>query len=265
MFEDKDHLCSTENNIPCADIQWSEDGIPWSPLFRDLYFSIESLHSISGLPSQSEFVFIRGNELPRRFGCQSEFCIGELGFGAGLNFLSTCALWHEFKQQHTGGPSGILHYLAFEQYPLSREDLQKVHALWPALIPYSEILVRRYPALKRGFHEINLPEFSVQLSVAFGPAIEMLPQVHLDGGKWLGFDAWYLDGFSPSQNPDMWSEEICQHLGRLSSSGSTFSTYTAASSVRQAMSNSGFRVEKCKGLGRKRHMLRGYKEPRNDP
>ncbi|CAG0900209.1 unnamed protein product [Cyprideis torosa] len=68
-------------------------------------------------------------------------------------------------------------------------------------------------------------------------------------------DCWYLDGFSPTGNPDMWSEQLLGQLAAVSKPGATLATFTAAGAVRRGLQAAGFTVQKRKGFGRKREML----------
>ena len=83
----------------------------------------------------------------------------------------------------------------------------------------------------------------------------------LDGvRRWNGAaDGWYLDGFAPSKNPDMWSAELMQAVAGRTKPGGTFASYTAAGWVRRNLQAAGFAVEKCPGHAGKREMIRGVK------
>ena len=72
-------------------------------------------------------------------------------------------------------------------------------------------------------------------------------------------DAWFLDGFAPSKNPDMWNEQLYQQIFRFTKPQGTFATFTAASAVRKGLENAGFNIKKRKGFGKKRECLSGQK------
>ena len=93
------------------------------------------------------------------------------------------------------------------------------------------------------------PDF--ELRVIVGDARETLP-------VWTGrADAWFLDGFSPAKNPELWSPALMMEVGAHTGVGGTAATYTAAGFVRRGLADAGFEVSRVQGYGRKRHMTRG--------
>lgn len=223
-------------------LDFGDDGVPRSSAFDDVYFDKEA-----GL-DETRYVFLDHNQLPERFENLKtrNFTIAETGFGTGLNFL--CAL--ELFQQKAP-KEGWLHFISVEKYPISKEKLTESLALWPSLASLAEALITHYPTRCHGFHRIELPEFRTTLTLWFGDA-------H-DGFKALDarVDAWFLDGFAPSKNPDMWSDLLFQHIQRLSHPVTTFATFTAAGIVRRGLQAHGFAVTKVKGFGQKREMMVG--------
>ncbi len=213
-----------------ADLIWQDDGSPRSARFDDPYFSA------SGGLAEARHVFLQGNDLPGRF--QPGFHIGELGFGTGLNML---AAWRAWRESGTDGP---LHFTSFEAYPLTLADMQRAHAAWPELASESAMLLADWP-----INRLHLPD--LKLEIILGDAKRSLPM-------WQGrVDAWFLDGFSPGKNPDLWSAALMAEVAAHSLGGGSFSTYTAAGHVRRALAMAGFEVERRPGFGRKRHMSRG--------
>ena len=91
----------------------------------------------------------------------------------------------------------------------------------------------------------------VSLILIFDDVNDAIPQV--EGAV----DAWFLDGFKPSTNPDMWSDVVFEHMARLSRDGTTFATFTAAGGVRRGLGTHGFEVKKVPGFGSKRDMSIG--------
>lgn len=218
-------------------------GPPKSQEFDDLYFSADD-----GL-AESQFVFLDGNQLPQNWLEKENFVICETGFGTGLNFLTAWKLFEETTKSHQS-----LDFISFEKYPL---DNQKIAAY---LQPWEEFfdgrlhdLVAHYPPLIPGFHRILLNE-RVTLTLIFDDVIEAIPTLIAD------VDAWFLDGFKPSTNPDMWSEIVIENMARLSHKGSRLATFTAAGKVRRDLVAAGFSVEKVAGFGRKREMIVGQYE-----
>lgn len=235
-------------------VLWDESGQPVSRRFNDVYFSRES-----GI-DESRYVFIEQNQLTQRwrtFDPEGTFLIGETGFGTGLNFLTTWAHWNRFKP----GPHARLHFFSVEKYPLTKYELANALALWPELESLSSVLIAHYPPDNvSGNHRLVLENNQVCLTIYFGDAVEGLAQLIRVTAP---MDAWYLDGFAPARNPDMWTDKLFNHIARLSARGTTFSTFTAAGTVRRGLQNAGFHCKKIRGFGRKREMLVGEYHPQS--
>lgn len=239
-------------DMPNAQIDWDEQGRPHSRVFDDVYFSDKS-----GL-EETRYVFIEQNALKERFAslpANRQLVIGETGFGTGLNFL--CA-WQLFDE--CAHPDARLHFISVEKYPLTREDLQRALALWPELATYSEQLISAYFAIQPGFQTLTLANGRVTLTLLIGDALEQLPQLDAQ------IDAWFLDGFAPAKNPDMWTPELFAQLARLAAPGSTISTFTSTGWVRRALNDAGFKMRRTPGIGHKWEILRGtFVELPDDP
>jgi tRNA 5-methylaminomethyl-2-thiouridine biosynthesis bifunctional protein len=226
-----------------AQIDWDENGNPHSRAFSDVYFSTES-----GL-AETRHVFLTQNELQDRFTAlapDGRLVIGETGFGTGLNFL--CA-WQLFEACAT--PGARLQFISVEKYPLSLTDLQRALALWPDLRVFAEQLLAQYVAVHEGFQRFVFDDGRVTLTLLIGDALELLPQ--LDGEV----DAWFLDGFAPAKNPDMWTPELFAELARLAAPGSTLATFTSTGWVRRALNAAGFKMKRVPGIGHKWEVLKG--------
>ncbi|WP_372995780.1 bifunctional tRNA (5-methylaminomethyl-2-thiouridine)(34)-methyltransferase MnmD/FAD-dependent 5-carboxymethylaminomethyl-2-thiouridine(34) oxidoreductase MnmC [Marinobacter sp.] len=229
--------------IESAEIAW-RDGVPESVRFGDVYFSRDN-----GL-EETRHVFLQHNKLPERFSRVprgGSFVVAENGFGTGLNFLATWQAWLSTAPSHVA----TLHFVSVERYPLTRDDLARALALWPELQPLADELLRHYPPLVRGAHRLVLAGGRVRLTLYFG-------DIH-DAWQSLAFqaDAWYLDGFAPARNPDMWLETTINQIRAHSKPGTTLATFTSVGRVRRALADAGFCMEKTSGYGRKREMLRG--------
>ncbi len=224
-----------------ADVEWRllDDGASRlrSVRFDDIYFSGEG-------PSESDHVFVSGNRLAARFGEASRFAIGELGFGTGLNFLVAWRLWDAHKKR----PGASLDFFSVEKFPVAPVDLDRAHEAWPELADRAARLRERCPPAAPGLHRISVAP-DVYLTLAFGDAAQMLARME---GR---FDAWFLDGFSPAKNPEMWTREVFQEITRLSRPGATASTFTVAGAVRRNLADAGFAIERSPGFGRKKEML----------
>ncbi len=211
-----------------ADLVWGDDGVPVSARFEDPYFSVND-----GL-AEARHVFLGGNSLPARF-CEG-FHIAELGFGSGLNLLAAWKMWEE------AGAKTPLRYTSFEAYPMEPEEMARALAIWPELAPYAERLLTGGMQMRADTLELN---------VIIGDARRTLPE-------WQGTaDAWFLDGFGPAKNPELWSPEIMQAVADHTALQGTFATYTAAGHVRRALVDAGFTVSRPAGHGKKRHMSAG--------
>lgn len=226
-----------------ASLDWDEQGQPLSSQFADVYFSNEN-----GL-AETRYVFLANNQLPERFAAltaDQQLVIGETGFGTGLNFL--CA-WHLFDQHATA--TARLHFVSVEKYPLNKADLQRALGLWPELAPYAEQLLARYVALHPGFQRLVLAGGRVVLTLLIGDALELFGQLD------ARIDAWFLDGFAPAKNPDMWTPELFAELARLSHTGTTMGTFTSTGYVRRRLNDAGFKMKRVPGLGKKWEVLKG--------
>ncbi|MDP3739924.1 MAG: tRNA (5-methylaminomethyl-2-thiouridine)(34)-methyltransferase MnmD [Hyphomonadaceae bacterium] len=212
-------------------------GAPYSRDRDDVYFSGEGL-------SEKRQVFLAGCGLPETWSGRDRFAIGELGFGASLNLLAAWDLW----RQHRPSPTARLDYLSFEGFLMKPEDAARIHAMWPELADLSRQLLARWPVRAKGFQRIPLPD-GVTLTLAVDEISSALPEAR------ARIDAWFLDGFAPSKNPEMWSPEIMSHVARLSAPGARAATYTVAGDVRRSLEAAGFAVEKKPGHGRKKERL----------
>lgn len=218
-------------------LDWTEQGVPLARAFGDPYFS-----ATGGL-NEARHVFLAGNGLPQRL--RDGFHVGELGFGTGLNLIALALAWHE-----TGRP-GTIRYTGFEAFPMAAPDMARALAAFPEAAALAPLLVRQWAAREgAGAGTIRLP--GVLAQVIAGDARDMLP-------RWReSAEAWFLDGFAPARNPAMWGAELLAEVARHTAPGGSFATYTAAGAVRRALTDSGFRVERRPGFGRKRHMSAGH-------
>lgn len=211
------------------DLDWRLGAVPVSTRFDDPYFSLND-----GL-SETRHVFLAGNHLPARF-CPG-FRVAELGFGTGLNLLA-CVL---------ACPKDVpLHFTSFEAFPLITTDIVRALDHFPEACAIAEPFLT---AWDQGLRRFQIG--SVLAEIIIGDARETLP-------IWPHrADAWFLDGFSPAKNPELWSGELMADVARHTGKGGSFATYTAAGHVRRALVDAGFAVERRPGHGRKRHMTVG--------
>ena len=219
-------------------LEWTRDGQPRSRRFGDVYFSAED-----GL-AESRAVFLEGCGLPRAWEGRRRFVVGELGFGTGLNIAALLDLW----RKHRPGDA-VLSVFSVEAFPLSAESAVRALARWPELSEVSHLLTTRWPGETPGRHRVDLPEFGAILDVAVMPVADAL-------AGWNGrADAWFLDGFSPALNPQMWTDEVLALVAARSAPGAAAATFTVAGQVRRGLAAAGFTVERHPGYGRKRERL----------
>ena len=213
-------------------------GIPTSPRYQDLY------HPDSGALGQARHVFLRGNQLPARWQGKSQFTVCEAGFGLGQNFL---ALWQAWRADPKR--SRRLHVVAFEAHPFCREDLETVLRAMPAeLTPFACRLLAAWPPLVPGIHRLEFDAGAVTLTLVFGSITRMARQVN------ASVDAYFLDGFAPQRNPEMWSPALFGQFARMANAGATLSSWCCAGQVRRDLRDAGFIVSKVPGFASKREM-----------
>lgn len=221
-------------NDQTSSLDWNDDGVPISQRFDDPYYSLQD-----GL-AETRHVFLQGNDLPARF--SDEFHVGELGFGTGLNLLATWQAWRDC------GVGGVLHFTSFEAFPLQPGEMREALKAFPSL-------AERARALLDNLDDTGARVDDLAFTLVTGDARHTVP-------AWQGqADAWFLDGFSPAKNPELWEPSLMQAVAQHTKTGGTIATYTAAGHVRRALQGAGFEVERVAGFGRKRHMTIGRLRP----
>lgn len=223
---------------PTPDLVSTPDGAPRSRAFDDLYFSKDG-----GL-DEGRAVFLAGCGLPARWQGRTRFAIGELGFGTGLNALATWEMW-----RRTRAPGAVLHYVSIEGFPLARDDAARAHAAFPEVADLSARLLTQWPIRAHGPQRLWFADDGFVLTVIHADA-----QIALDGLTGA-FDAWFLDGFAPARNEAMWSAPLMQRLATVSAPDARVASYSVAGSVRRALTEAGFAVQKAPGFGGKKQRL----------
>lgn len=234
-----------------AQVHFNESGTPVADHFDDVYFSNDS-----GI-DETQHVFVAGNDLAERWQQwrNPTFVIAETGFGTGLNFLVAMRAFNEFRAANPDHPLKRLYFITTEKFPLPQQDMQRALEAFPALKDEAQALASLYPMGLEGCHRLHFDNHSTTLDLWIGDVHELLPQWH-SPIKGL-IDAWFLDGFAPSKNPDMWTDALFSQMARLSKTGTTFGTFTAAGIVKRGLAGVGFTIKKRDGFGRKRDMLTG--------
>lgn len=249
---------TSDSALSTPKLRWNDDGQPVAEAFDDPYFSAS--HGLE----ETHHVFLKNNGIPVRWQThQGPFHIIETGFGTGLNFLASWQTFHAFNQSGNNAKNNLknnswLHFTSIEKYPLSKEQLTRALSLWPALSDFSQKLIHRYPPATPGFHTLTWPEERVTLTLVFADIKDAVKQLSAP------VHAWYLDGFAPYKNPEMWSDEMFTHIRRISRESHfrgvtpTFATYTVAGVARRGMKGAGFHVERRLGFGKKYEMQAGH-------
>ena len=223
-------------------IHFDEHGGPISEIFDDPFFSRKNG------AAEKKHVYLDGNDLPQVWAGRDEFVIGETGFGTGLIFIETLALWRANSKR-----GAHLHYVTFEAYPLSREAIAECLTSWPERAKLAAELIGALPDMwpASGSQLVQLKD--VTLEVVIG-----LAEVTVPNHPFMA-DCWFLDGHSPAKNPDMWSADLMMAVGKHTKPSGTFAAYSAAGWVRRNLETAGFEVTKRPGFGTKREMSRGVK------
>ena len=236
------------SKIHTAELDWElVDGIeiPISKQFGDVYFSKDN-----GL-LETRHVFLNGNDLTERLSLlheQQYFCVGETGFGTGLNILTLWQLWQQVRPNN----HSHLHAISVEKFPLSKADLIRALNVWTELRPLADQLIEQYPLPIAGCHRLSFPEERFSIDLWLGDAQDIFPNIP----KTSPVHAWFLDGFAPSCNPDMWQENVLNHIVRLSDPGTTFASFSVAGVLKRGLKQHGIQISRPRGFGHKREMLK---------
>ena len=230
---------STDKVLETAEIEWI-DQRPYSPLYGDIYYDGNGF---------KEFYSVHWDPIcPKKNSRTSNhFTIVELGFGSGLNFLLTA-------QEITKNPDLHLHYIGIESRPISDKDWSIFDAQRHNLKYSSEFRAVNIPRLG-GWHRRIFDAGRVRLSLFHGDVAEGLADINFN--QHARIDAWFLDGFAPSKNPEMWSESVFDLISQNSSYGTTVTSFTSAGSVRKKLEVAGFSIKKIQHLNYKRHSIFG--------
>ncbi|KPB01488.1 tRNA (5-methylaminomethyl-2-thiouridine)(34)-methyltransferase MnmD [Ahrensia marina] len=230
-----------ENNLPRDVLEFREGDMPFSTQFGDHFYCK------SDGRAECSHVFLGGNSFPQRWESGGACTIAELGFGTGLNFLETWRQWKEHRKE-----GALLNFVSFEAFPMTSDIMARSVAAWPEVATEQAALAAHWPTLTDvpGVWHMD-DQTTLTVIVA-----DVLDGMHAWSGR---ADAWFLDGFAPARNPDMWSLELMQEMHRRTNEGGTFASYTAAGWVRRNLAAAGFAVEKTSGFAGKRDMIKGVK------
>ncbi|RZL10820.1 MAG: FAD-dependent oxidoreductase [Rubrivivax sp.] len=209
--------------------------------------------SDTGGLAQARHVFLGGNGLPSRWQRRECFVVLETAFGLGHNFLATWDAWRQDPAR-----CDRLVFVSVEKHPLRREDLARAHADSP-LPELAAQLIDAWPPLTPGLHGLSFEGGGVQLMLGLGDARDLLRELVLQA------DAFYLDGFSPSRNSELWDEWLLKSLSRHAILGSTAATWSVHPPMRRALSSLGFEVGLAPGFSNRPEMTVARFAPRHVP
>ena len=239
---------SHSSKLQTAELDWEivdDIEIPISKQFGDVYFSKDN-----GL-LETRHVFLNGNDLTERLSQLHDyqyFCVGETGFGTGLNILTLWQLWQQVRLDN----HSHLHVVSVEKFPLNKADLIRALNVWTELKPLAEKLIQQYPLPIAGCHRLSFPEEHFSIDLWLGDAQDIFPTIP----KIQAVNAWFLDGFAPSCNPDMWQANVLDHMVRLSDFGTTFASFSVAGILKRGLKQHGIQISRPRGFGHKREMLK---------
>jgi len=218
-----------------AQVTFKESGTPESTRFEDFYYNVNN-----GL-AETNHIFLQGNNIPQRLQAGEALHIGETGFGTGLNFLATWKAWQD------AGMKQPLTFTSCEKFPLTEADFNKAQAPWTELSPISQKLIDAYPRILKG-EAVNFEGGLITLDVRLKDVLDAFVNIK-------DINTWYLDGFSPKKNPDMWTQNLFNLMSNSSAQKATGATFSAAKFIREGLSEAGFNVTRTKGFAYKRHMV----------
>ena len=211
--------------------------------YQDRYFQVNGFE-------ESKEVYIDGNNLEERWESFSGSCftIGELGFGLGLNFLTMMHCWLKKERSFN------LDYIGIDKKILEKSNLIMLEEAFPNLKNEIKVLKECDIVGHNGFECISIPDLKIRLILITEDIQKAINDICVSN-----IDAWFLDGFDPKKNPEMWEEDILKTVFDLSSCDSSFSSFTSVGRIRRALLENGFEVSKVSGFGTKRHRIIGKK------
>lgn len=228
-----------------ARLQYEGTGTPFSELYGDVY------HARQGAIEQARHIFLQGNGLPERWRGRASFTVCETGFGLARNFLTLWQAWRDDPHR-----CARLNVLAFEAHPFAAADMAAASRELPdGLRELADQLVNAWPVLLPGVHRLEFEAGRISLTLFFGRIEQTAREAQ------AGADAFFLDGFAPDKNPAMWSPALFGQLVRLARPEATAATWCVNGSVRRALRDAGFIVNRAPGFRGKREMTRAVLRP----
>ena len=198
----------------------------------------ENYHSTHGAIQESKHVFISKGfdaiSLPR-------ISILEIGFGTGLNCFIT------FLESIEKGKS--INYVGVEAFPVTNDEVSKLNYV-------SELKATNQQVVFDKIHECTWEE---RHKVSSDFWLTKRKQFFKDITDVNQFDLIYFDAFGAEHQPELWTVDIFKKMYKALKVNGILVTYSAKGSVRRAMQEVGFSVERLDGPPGKREMLRATK------
>ncbi len=227
--------------IPAAEIRW-HGAQAEATGYDDIYFRDDAL-------AEAQQIFIQPGQIVPKAQTAETICIGELGFGMGTNFIAAATAVLQHSTAH-------LRYVAIEKHPLSPADWQQVAIRAQHHKPLYSALTEPVLPLLAGWHERVFAAGRITLTVFHGDVVDGLEA--LGQQQHNPVDAWFLDGFTPAKNPQMWTPQIYSALAQLSTRNTSVASFTAAGHVRRGLQAAGFEIKRLDQSPHKHHSLAGY-------
>ena len=221
------------------ELKW-EDDLPFSLDSNDIFFQNDALDEI-------EHVFLEPNLILNRVLEDTNLVIGEIGFGFGLNFLSTCKSWVKNSN------NGLLTFFSIDYKVPTKTEIKRLFKKFEMLSDLEDEFFESFDPIHKGINKFFFSNWNVELILYVGDVIDAIRSLN----EGFMMDAWYLDGFDPKANPVMWSNDVFDFIKTHSHKNTTVSTFSAAGFIRRGLTERGFDVERKKGFKFKRHHLAG--------
>lgn len=230
-----------KNSIQKSSILISSKKGVYSRWYDDIYFD-----KTDGV-KEKEHVYLNANDLANRIKLSDKLCIAELGFGTGLNFILTWRLWKKNRK-----PNSSLTYISFEKAPLSKKEMTRVYKKFKELNDFSDQLIQKLTDNYKTNRTIYFKSENINLILIYDD-FSLLTNFDFKA------DIWFLDGFAPSKNPEVWDNSYYKNIYNRTNLKGSLSTFTSSGLVRRGLALAGFSVTKVSGFGQKREMLKAIK------
>ena len=199
----------------------------------------ETYHSLEGAITESQFVYLNmGLRFWQNANPKSNCSIFEMGYGTGLLAYLT----------FLNNSETCIDYTSLEAYPLSLTDYKQLN--------YNELLNSKTGISFLAFsrlsweteHKLNSKFKLIKHQTLF----EQFSRNHF-------FDLIYYDAFGAHAQPNLWEKHWMKKCYDLLNKGGVWVSFCAKGSVRRALQEVGFTVERLPGPPGEREMLRAVK------